>query len=420
MEADRTTFRAVFAVREFRALWAAEALSQAGDQVARVALAVLVYGATESAALAGLTYALTLAPSFLGGVFLSGLADRFPRRAVMIVADVARAVFIALAAVPGLPFWVLCVLVGLVSFVQAPFKAAQLALLPDVLPGDKYVVGMSIRTITMQTAQMLGFAGGGVLLTALTPSTGLLLDAASFVASALFVWFGVRSRPAAQKVARQNGAPAPGSFATSAFAGAKLLWQDKGLRTLVVIDWLSALLILYEGLAAPYTAELGDGPAAVGLILAADPLGSAIGAFVFARFVPAHRRPTLLGPLTVASCVPLLGCLFMPGLVASVVLFAVAGALGTAVTIQAMASFARGVPDHGRAQAMGLLQAGLATIQGLSPLLGGLAADAVGTARVIGLVGVLGLLIAMPAAIAWRHAITARPDVWLSPEADEK
>jgi len=58
VEADRTTFRAVFAVREFRALWAAEALSQAGDQVARVALAVLVYGATESAALAGLTYAL--------------------------------------------------------------------------------------------------------------------------------------------------------------------------------------------------------------------------------------------------------------------------------------------------------------------------------------------------------------------------
>ncbi len=420
MEADRTTFRAVFAVREFRALWAAEALSQAGDQVARVALAVLVYGATESAALAGLAYALTLAPSFLGGVFLSGLADRFPRRAVMIVADLARAVLIALAAIPGLPFWILCVLVGLVSFVQAPFKAAQLALLPDVLEGDKYVVGMGIRTITMQTAQMLGFAGGGVLLTALSPSTGLLLDAASFVASALFVWFGVHYRPAAHKAAQESGAPTPGSFALSALAGARLIWREKALRTLVVFDLLAALLILYEGLAAPYTAEIGGGPAAVGLILAADPLGSVIGAFLFTRFVPARRRPTLLGPLMIASCVPLLGCLLKPGLVPSIVLFAVAGALGTAVTIQAMASFARGVPNHSRAQAMGLLQASLATVQGLSPLLGGVAADAVGTANVIGLVGVLAMVIAIPAAMAWRQVTAARPDVWLSTAGEEK
>lgn len=416
MEADRTTFRAVFAVREFRAMWAAEALSQAGDQVARVALAVLVYNDTRSAALAGLTYALTLAPSFLGGVFLSGLADRFPRRTVMVVADLLRAGLVALVAVPGLPFWVLCVLVGLVSFVQAPFKAAQLALLPDVLTGDKYVVGMGIRTITMQTAQMLGFAGGGVLLVALTPPVALLLDAATFVASALFVWFGVHPRPAA---ARQDGAPAPGSFATSAFAGAKLIWRDTGLRTLVAFNWLSALLIVYEGLAAPYTAELGGGAASVGLILAADPLGSAVGAFLFTRFVPAHRRPALLGPLMVASCVPLLGCLVKPGLIPSIVLFAIAGALGTAVVIQATASLSRGTPNHSRAQVLGLQQSGIATIQGLSPLLAGLAADAVGTARVVGLVGVLGILIAVPAAITWGHVTAARPDVWLS-NAEEK
>jgi MFS family permease len=417
VEADRVTFRAVFAVREFRAMWAAEGLSQAGDQLARVALAVLVYGNTDSATLAGLTYALTFAPAFLGGVFLSGLADRFPRRSVMITADLARAALIAVVAVPNLPFWVLCVLVGLVSFVQASFKAAQLALLPDVLPGEKYVVGMGIRTITMQTAQMVGFAGGGLLLTAMNPYTALVLDAVTFVASALFVWFGVNSRPAA---ARKDGAPSPGSFASSAFAGARLIWRDSGLRTLVVFSWLSALLIVYEGLAAPYNAEINGGSASLGFILAADPLGSAIGAFVFTRYVPAARRPGLLGPLMVASCVPLLGCLAKPGIVPSIVLFAVAGALGTAVMIQATASFARGVPDHSRAQAIGLQQSGLATIQGLSPLLAGAVADVVGTARVVGLVGVLGAMIAIPAAIAWHQATAARPDVWSSTSAEEK
>jgi MFS family permease len=404
VEVERITFREVFAAREFRAMWAAEALSQAGDQIARVGLAVLVYGRTNSAALAGLTYAMTLAPAFLGGVFLSGLADRLPRRTVMVVADLVRMVLIALVAAPGLPLWVLCVLVGSVSFVQAPFKAAQLALLPDVLPGGKYVVGMGIRTITIQTAQMIGFAAGGVLLTAVSSPVAMLLDAASFAASALIVSLCVHSRPAA---ARNAAAPTPGSFLQSALAGAALIWRDAALGTLLAVSWLSALLIVYEGLAAPYAAELGGGPGAVGFILAADPLGSAVGAFVFTRFVPASLRSAWLGPLTIAGCLPLLVCLAEPGLIASVVAFAVAGALGTAMMIQAGAAFALLAPAHSRAQVIGLRESGLATIQGLSPLVAGAAADVVGTAHVVGLVGLLGLLIAVPVTLALRRVVTA-------------
>jgi hypothetical protein len=70
------TFRAVFAVREFRALWAAELLSRLGDQLARVSLVVLVHHRTSSALLTGPTYALTYIPSLLGGLLLGGLADR--------------------------------------------------------------------------------------------------------------------------------------------------------------------------------------------------------------------------------------------------------------------------------------------------------------------------------------------------------
>jgi hypothetical protein len=75
---DRVTFREVFGIAEFRALWSAELLSIAGDQLARVALSILVFTATGSATLTGLTYALTFAPSLLGGIFLTGLADRSP------------------------------------------------------------------------------------------------------------------------------------------------------------------------------------------------------------------------------------------------------------------------------------------------------------------------------------------------------
>ena len=80
-------FVAALRGREFRALWLAEALSVFGDQVARVALALLVYARTDSAALTALTYALTFVPTILGGCLLSGLADCYPRRTVIVVTD---------------------------------------------------------------------------------------------------------------------------------------------------------------------------------------------------------------------------------------------------------------------------------------------------------------------------------------------
>ncbi len=391
-------------------MWAAEALSQAGDQLARVALAVLVYQRTGSAALTGLTYALTLAPSFLGGIFLSGLADRFPRREVMVVSDLLRAALIGIVAIPGVSFPLVCVLVGGVSFFQAPFKAAQLALLPTVLAGDLFVVGMGIRTITMQTAQVLGFAGGGVLISTINPYLALALDSVTFVLSSIIVRMGVHDRPAAA-----NGPTRP-SFRRSLSGAGSLIWRDRGLRILLLLGWLSALLIVYEGLAAPYTAEIGGGPIAVGLILASDPLGSVIGALVYTRWVTPARRPKMLGPLAIASAVPLLPCFLAPGLVVSFVLFAVSGAVGTAVLIQSSASFTRGVPDSSRAQALGLSQSGVATVQGLSPLLAGLLADRIGTTETVGIVGVIGLVIAIPAALAWRSALATEPERWAAPE----
>ncbi len=80
-EQAATTFRDVFAVAEFRALWLAQLLSVIGDQLARVALTVLVYDRTRSALLAAVTFVVSIVPTFVGGVTLAWLADRYPRRA---------------------------------------------------------------------------------------------------------------------------------------------------------------------------------------------------------------------------------------------------------------------------------------------------------------------------------------------------
>src|SRR5579859_6692036 len=84
-QAARATFTDVFSVREFRALWLAQLLSVVGDQLARVALTVLVYDRTRSALLAAVTFVASLVPVFIGGLTLAWLADQYARRRVMIV-----------------------------------------------------------------------------------------------------------------------------------------------------------------------------------------------------------------------------------------------------------------------------------------------------------------------------------------------
>src|SRR5260221_14792002 len=96
------TFREVFAVGEFRALWLAQLLSVAGDQLARVAMTVLVFDRTHSALWTALTYAVTFLPWVIGGLALSGLADRRPRREGRVACDVARMGLVCLMALGSL------------------------------------------------------------------------------------------------------------------------------------------------------------------------------------------------------------------------------------------------------------------------------------------------------------------------------
>jgi MFS family permease len=406
--AKRVTFTAVLAIPEFRAMWAAELLSVAGDQLARVALSVLVFQRTNSAALTGLTYALTFVPALAGGVLLAGLADRHPRRDVMIAADVARAILVGLMAVPGMPLLLLCVLVAVTTLLNGPFKAAQQALLPDVLAGDKYTVGLALRNVTSQSAQLVGFAGGGTLVSAINPNVGLGLNAATFAASAIVLGAGVTSRPVPTDATDGGGM----SFLASTTQGARLVWRDPRLRSLIALSWLAGFYVVPEALAAPYAGALGASAAAVGLIMASDPLGSVIGGIVFGKWVPGHLQVKVIGILGVLAGIPLVLCVLRPGLITSMVLFAVSGMLATGYNIQGTALFTRGLPEAQRAQGAGLLSSGLITVQGLGALAAGVLADLIGPTDTIAVAGAVGTLVAVPIAVGWNRARPRPAEGW--------
>ncbi|MEJ2889334.1 MFS transporter [Actinomycetospora aeridis] len=390
---DGARFRDVLADRQFRALWAAQLLSVLGDQVARVALAVLVFAETASAGLTALTYALTFLPDLVAGPLLSGIADRAPRRATMIVSDLLRAGVLALMAVPGMPFWALCLLVVAGQLLGAPFAAARAAILPHVVTGERYVVASALSGTTYQSGQVLGFALGGPLVALVGVSPALLGDAATFVVSAAILRWGVAEQ-------RATGSP---EAVAGLRDGARIVAGDRRLRALVALACVSAFVVTIEGLAAPYAAALGGGPVAVGLLLAANPLGAALGIVLLARLVPPGRRDRLLGPLAVASCVPLVVSALDPPLAGVVGLWVVSG-LACAYQVPANAAFVAAVPDAHRGQAFGLAVTALRVTQGLGVLLAGVLAEAVGPAVAVAIAGAVGVLVALVCALAWSRA----------------
>ncbi|MHC1561219.1 MFS transporter [Actinomycetospora sp. C-140] len=390
---DGARFRDVLADAQFRALWLAQLLSVLGDQVARVALAVLVFTETASAGLTALTYALTFLPDLVAGPLLSGIADRAPRRATMVVTDLLRAGLLALMAVPGMPFWALCLLVVAGQLLAAPFAAARAAILPHVLHGERYVVASAISGTTYQSGQVLGFALGGPLVAAVGVPTALLADAATFVVSALILRYGVveqRATGGSHEHARLR-------------SGARIVAGDRRLRALVALACVSAFVVTIEGLAAPYAAALGGGPVAVGLLLAANPLGAALGIVLLARLVPPHARARLLGPLAVASCVPLVASALDPPLAGVIALWVLSG-LFCAYQVPANAAFVAAVPDAHRGQAFGLAVTALRVTQGLGVLLAGLLAEITGPAPAVAVAGAAGVLVALACAVAWSRA----------------
>jgi hypothetical protein len=390
-------FRDVFAVREFRALWTAQLASVVGDQLARVALTILVYARTSSALLAAVTFVASVVPVFVGGVTLAGLADRFPRRLVMIACDVIRCALVLVMAVSAMPLAPLIVLLCAVTLVGAPFSAARAALYPDVLAGERYVLGTTVTLTTNQFAQVLGFALGGAAVGLLGIRASLVVDAATFAASALIVgiWVRRRSAPARQAVAAET--PHGG------FLGAvRLVFGTAALRWPMLFGWLAAFYNAPEGVAAPLARSVGGGAVAVGVILAAQVFGESAGMLAFGRMVRPETRLRLMGPLAVAACAVLVLFALLPALGGVVVILAASGMFG-AYQIAANAAFVKAVPAAQRGRSFGLAQGGMSLGQGAVMIVAGAAAQRFAPSSVIAVIGASGAVCAVLIAVGWNR-----------------
>jgi MFS family permease len=415
----RGAFRDVFGETEFRALWLAQVLSVTGDQFARVALTVLVYDRTRSALLAAVTFAASVVPTFIGGLALSGLADRLPRRRVMVGADLTSGALIVAMVVPGVPLPVLVMLLFTVTMVGSLFLAARAATYPEILDGDRYALGTAVTMTTLLAAQVAGFAAGGAVVGFLGVRVSLLADAATFGASALIIRTWVRARPvsAAPKLPvppRPPTAPGPGrgqrarnGRAWAMAEGLRLVFGSPLMRTPMLFGWLCAFYEIPEGLATPLTRAVGGGAGTVGLILAAQAFGSAAGILGFSRLSGPAQRARWTAPLAIAACASLISFAVRPTLPGALLILAVSGLFGC-YQVAANASFVQATPPDRRSQAFGIAQGGISLGQGIVITLAGAAAQHVTPDVVIAVAGAAGALCALALTLTTARHRTAR------------
>jgi MFS family permease len=384
-------FADVLRIRAFAVLYAAEMQSIAGDQLARVALSVLVFDETGSALATAATYAATLLPAIFGGVLLSRIGDRLPRRAVMVGCDVLRAACFAAMASSAIPIgWVIALLV-LAVFVGPAFSASEVSYLAVRLESEQFRVATALRLMTSQAAQVGGFALGGVLVAALDPHGALLVDAATYAVSAVLI--GVFLGGAGNATGSESPDPASAGSARPAahldagrFDG---LWGDRRVRALVALSTLAGFFVVPEGLAVPFGSSVGASTRVIGLLLAAGALGGALGAALLVRFVRPDHRERVANWMAVGCGLPLVLSGLVPHWPLALACWLMSGLLA-AYIIEVMTIVVQTIPDAHRSHLVGIVGALLTSAQGLGLVLFGALTQVVSPAHAIALAGLAG------------------------------
>ncbi|GAA3351348.1 MFS transporter [Amorphoplanes nipponensis] len=406
------TFRDLFAAREYRAVYFSLVVNWLGDYLARAAITVLVYQQSESVLLSAASFAISYLPWIVGGPVLAALAERYPYRRVLIVADLTRAVPIALIALPGMPVWAILVLLFMAMLGAPPTQAARSALLPLLLDRRRLVTGLAVNASTAQAAQVFGYLFGAFIATGFNARLGIALDAVSFLVSAAIIAVWVRPRPAAtaadqhRHLLRETG------------EGFRLVFGTPLLRSIALMVFaLTTLAILPEGLAAGWAAVLNPDPAArgfdQGLIMAAGPVGFVVGGLVVGRLIRRRARGRLVRPAAVLMPVALALTALAPNAVTVAVLVGLAGVAQGVLMPTLNGEFVLALPHGYRARAYAVMQGGVQFTQFFAVVVTGALAQFSSIPLVVGLWSLGGL--ALMAVLAARRPPVAPGDGPIDP-----
>ena len=390
-------FTEILCEHAYRRLWISGFCINTARWMDLVVLGWIALQLTGSPFMVGLAVFVRSAPMMALGPFAGVVADRIHRGRVLLFTQslgVATALSLTLLFATGHGgYWSLVGLEALFGLLWALDFPSRRTALYSLVGAGRVATAISLETVSMQLARMIGPVLAGVGLAKIGPVVCFGAMAVLY-AIGLSVSLGLGSRIGGT-VRR-----ATTSVTASLGAGVRAAWQEPTVRAVLVITVLmNVLLFPYQHMLAVFSRDvLGAGPEWLGALVAADGLGSLLGALTIAsrRGFVAHRRlfvsAVLVAPLLLIAFTGARWRWVCVGLLV-VIGFAESGFATMQSTLVLLAA-----PEERRGGAMGILSACIGT-QPLGTLWLGFLATGIGVAPAMAVNSLLAFLAIAPVAV---------------------
>lgn len=283
---------------DYRNLWLARVVSNLGDWFNLLASAALIAQLSGAGTAISYLFLARLLPVFVMSPFAGVLADRYPRKALMIVSDLTRAATVLCFLLVRRPedIWLLYTLTVIQFVLSSLYTPAHSALLSNIVRPDELVVANALDSFTWSTMLAVGALLGGIAAAAFGVATAFVLDALTFVVAA---WFVAQIRASGSVTSRET------------HAGNGLRDIVDGLRYMRLRPLILGLALVKAGgalvwgainvMEIPLAQELfplnGNGSLTLGLVYATVGLGTGIGPLIVRRLVGDSHNGALMGIL---------------------------------------------------------------------------------------------------------------------------
>ncbi|HEY5847565.1 MAG TPA: MFS transporter [Microlunatus sp.] len=268
----------------FLRFWWSEAVSGFGGAITALALQTLVVITLQGGAVqVGWLNSALFLPYLVFGLLVGALVDRARRRPVMVATDIARAVLLALIPLAWvldlLTFPLLLVVVALFGTVSLINDAASMSFVPRLVPRDQLQRAHARLDGADAVAQTAGPAVAGVLIRVIGAPLSVLIDAVTYVFSAVVV-ATLRSVP--EPATEQSTKVSARGLAAEIRDGARWVYGGSGLGRLAVAThvWFAAQAVILVVIAPYAFLQLQLSPFQLGLVFAVAGLGALSGAVV--------------------------------------------------------------------------------------------------------------------------------------------
>jgi predicted MFS family arabinose efflux permease len=357
------TYRQLFAIREFQALFLVQCLNIGSYAVASLALGTITFAATGSPVLTALAMFGAPLMRLVGQTLFGSGSDLVrPRTALVVVAGTTMVTDL-LQALPGLEWGWRFALLAVGPLITSALGGSMMALVSDILPPDGFILGRATMNIAVGGMQIVGYGIGGLLLITFTTTQLFLGAGAALFIAVLLLRLGLSDHPP-----RQAGA----SLVRRTREVNRALLGSRVIRPLYLTMWVpNGLIVGCEALFVPFAGERA------GYLFAVTAAGMLLGDIVVGRFLAVAVRDRLIGPLRLLLAVPYLAFFLVPSLPYAAALAFVAS-VGYSSSLPLQERLVSHTDGQARGQVFGLQGTGLMVGQALGALLGGAVASTLG------------------------------------------